>query len=320
MEIKDYLPKVKENISLAEYTTLKIGGDARYFFVAKNKEDLIKAVKSAKELGLPLFILGGGSNILFSDDGFDGLIIKNEMSDYGIRESYSGEFTIYAESGADLSGLVSLAQEKGLSGIEWAVGVPGTIGGAIYGNAQAFYFKISDFVKEIEMLDMETLEIKELSNEECTFSPKNSIFKKNKKLIIVSVVLDLKKGDKEEISEKMKEFLSHRKKKHPLDFPSAGSVFINKEIKIEDPELLKKFPELEEINKSGMIPSGFLVDKCGLKGKKIGQAQISEKHANFIINLGGAKAEDVLALIKLMKEKVKETFGISLEEEIQIIV
>jgi len=296
MDIKKRLPKIQENISLAEYTTIKIGGKARYFFKAENKEDLIKTIRVAKEFKLPFFILAGGSNILFSDKGYKGLVIKFQISNFKIQDS-----NIYTEAGVKLDNLVKSAQKENLTGLEWAAGIPGTVGGAIYGNAQAFNVKMSDLVKEVEILDIKTLKIKNLSKNQCSFSLKNSIFKINKNLIIISAVLKIKKGNKKEIEEKIKEFLKYRKEKHPLNFPSAGSVFINPE------------------NSKGIIHAGYLIEKCGLKGKKIGKAQISDKHANFIVNLKGAKSEDVLKLIKLTKQKVKEKFGILLKEEIQII-
>jgi len=314
MDIKEYLPEVKENISLAEHTTFKIGGKARYFYTAENKEDLVKAVKVAKQFSLPFFILGDGSNVLFSDKGFDGLVIKCQMSVIKCQDN-----NIFSDAGVELSGSVKLAKDNSLIGLEWASGIPGTVGGAVYGNAQAFGARISDIVKSAEVLDIETLKINNLSNKECQFFTKSSVFKNNKKLIIISVVLKLEKGNKEEIEQKTREYLNFRSKGYPVGLSSAGSVFINKEVKIEDPELLKEFPELKEFNKKGEIPSGYLIDKCGLRGKRIGGAQISEKHANFIVNLNKAKTEDVLALVKLAKERVKERFGIELKEEIQIV-
>ncbi len=161
--------------------------------------------------------------------------------------------------------------------------------------------------------------MKTFTNKECQFSLKNSIFKKNKNLIIVSAVLNFKKGKKEEIKKKIKEFLDYRRNKHPIEFPTPGSAFVNPEIKIKNKKLLKEFPELNGFNKLGIIAAGFLIAKSGLAGKKIGNAQISEKHSNFIVNLGGAKAKDVLALMNLARKKVKNNFGISLEPEVRFI-
>ena len=257
--------KFKRNISLAKHTTFKIGGPAEYFCMLNNKEDIIKAVKWAKERKLPFFVLGGGSNLLFSEKRYKGLVIK---------------------TGTPLFLYVS-------KGLEWAVGIPGTIEGAVYGNIGAFKKSMKDAVESVEVLDVETEKIKVFKNRDCQFSYRDSIFKRNKNLIILSVKIKPKKSN----PKKIKKYLNYRKETQPLNFPSAGSVFKN--------------------------PSGFsageLIEKCGLKGKKIGKAKISEKHANFIINLGGAKAKDVLKLIKFIKQKVKNKFGIYLQEEIQIV-
>ena len=294
MDIKKDLPGIQENILLKDYTTFKIGGKAKYFFVAKNKENIIKAVLAAKKFKLPFFILGGGSNVLVSDKGYKGLVIKLLTTNYKLLNT-----KIYAEASVLLSSLVSESIKNGLTGLEWAAGIPGTVGGAIYGNAGAFGKSMKDIVKEVEILKIldGRLQIVDFKNRECEFGYRDSIFKRNRNLIILSAVLQLKKGKKEDIKKKIKEYLNYRRKTQPLEFPSAGSVFKN--------------------------PSGFsageLIGKCGLKGKKIGKAKISEKHTNFILNLGGAKAKDVKKLINLIKKKVKKIFGIILEEEIQYL-
>lgn len=254
--------KFQENISLAKWTTFCVGGPAKYFFVAKNTNDLIKAVAFAKEKALPYFILGGGSNLLISDKGFSGLIISmknNQLSVDGNK--------IMAGAGARLSDLVRFSIENNLSGIEWAVGIPGTIGGAVKVNAHAFGSNISSLVKSIK--------------KECN--------------IIFSIELELKKGDKKESEKLIKEYITKRKNTQPLNCSSAGCVFKNPD---------------------GYF-AGKLIDECGLKGKQIGKAMISKKHANFIINLGGASAKDILALITLAKKSVKEKFSLDLKEEIQ---
>jgi len=298
MNIKKELPGVKENVLLKNHTTFKIGGKAKYFFVAKNKKDLIKAILVAKKYNLPFFVLGGGSNTLVSDRGFEGLVIKIQNS--RLRQGFGGQAklkTIYAEAGTSLGQLVNVALKNSLTGMEWATGIPGTVGGAIYGNAGAFGESIGDVVKKVEVLDTKDLRFKIYDLKKCKFGYRDSIFKHKKNLIILSAKIQLKKGKKSEIKRKIKEFLDYRQETQPLNFPSAGSVFKN--------------------------PPGFsageLIEKCGLKGKKIGKAKISEKHANFIVNLGGAKAKDVKKLINLIKKKIKKKFGITLEEEIQYL-
>jgi len=285
--------KFQENVLLSNHTTFKIGGPAKYFCVARNKKDLIKAVKKAKELKMPFFILGKGSNVLALDKGFNGIVIKIHNSKFIIHNS-----GIYVEAGVKLEDLVKLSIKKSLTDLEWAAGIPGTVGGAVYGNAQAFNIKMSDIIKSVEIFDVKTLKIKTLAKKECDFSEKHTVFKKNKNLIIFSAVLKLKNGKKKEIQKRIKKHLDYRKKNHPWKFPSAGSVFINK---------------------TGGSPSAHLIEKCGLKGIKAGGAKVSEKHAGFIVNTGEAKARDVLKLIKIIKQKVKSKFRIDLEEEIQII-
>ena len=362
MAIEKLLPRIQKNILLKNYTTFKIGGPARYFFVAESKEDLIKAIQMAKKLDLPFFILGGGSNLLVSDEGYKGLVIKIQNTKYpdfiedfpmksrtldevGARQSRNKiqNTKIMAEAGTALGKLVSASVEKGLTGLEWAAGIPGTIGGAIYGNAAAFGTSIGQLVESVEAFDSKSLKIKKFSKRQCRFSTKDNIFKRNKNqstkqsfvlgrahkimcsdLIILSAILKLKKGNKkptvhiQEIQNKIKEYLNYRKEKHP-DQPSAGSVFVNPQIKIKNRKLLKQFPQLKEFNKKGFIPAAWLIEKCGLKGKRIGNVKISEKHANFIVNLGNGRASDVLKLIKLIKNKVKKRFGIKLEEEIEYL-
>jgi UDP-N-acetylmuramate dehydrogenase len=309
------LPGVQKNILLKNYTTYKIGGFAKYFFVAKNKESLAKALEFAKRNKLPVFVFGGGSNLLVSDKGFKGLVIKIDIS--GIE--LNGKKVI-AGAGVGLAQLANLLAEKGLSGLEWAAGIPAaTIGGAIFGHAQAFGIKISDSVKEVTALDVKSLKIKRFTKNQCLFSLKSSIFKKTKRFVIISAVLEFSQQDTEEIKKLVEEFKSYRKNCHPINFPSAGSTFINPATKIKDEKLLIKFPELREYNRRGVIPAGFLLAKCGLSGKKIGDAQISEKHANFILNLGQAKARDVLALINLAQKAVKKTFKINLQKEVQLV-
>lgn len=300
-KIKEILPQIKENVLLKNYTTFKIGGPAKYFFIAKTKEDLKKAIILAKKINLPFFILGKGSNILISDKGYNGLVINFQFSNLKFQKN-----KIIAGGGISLGVLVNKSIKKGLTGLEWAIGIPGTLGGAIYGNAGAFGNTIADIVKSVEVLQIlgfknqkskiknYKFKIKKFKNKECQFSYRESVFKHKKNLIILSAELELKKAKKEEIKKKIFQYLDHRKKNQPLDFFSAGSIFKN--------------------------PLGYsagkLIEECNLKGERIGDAQISEKHANFIVNLGKAKASDVKKLINLIKKKVKKRFKINLEEEI----
>ncbi len=293
-KLKELLPGLQKNVSLKNYTTFKIGGPTKYFFRAREKEDLIKAIKMAKEFNLPFFILAGGSNLLMSDKGFNGLVVKNEARNFEIKKE-----RIIAESGAILDKVVARAVKVGLAGLEKGSGIPGTLGGAVYGNAgwPKGDWEIGKFVKEVELL-MPNGKIKRVGKNWLSFQYRNSRLKmaRDKKPIILEVVLKLKKGRPKDLEKRRQEILKIRSEKIPPGF-SAGSIFKNPSKK----------------------PAGFLIEKCGLKGKKIGKAQISQKHANFIVNLKGAKAADVLKLINLAKKKVKNKFGISLKEEIQFL-
>ncbi|MFZ3137410.1 MAG: UDP-N-acetylmuramate dehydrogenase [Thermodesulfovibrionales bacterium] len=317
----------RKNVSLKNYTTFKIGGRAKYFFIAKTKEDLFCAITAAKKLKLPFFVLGGGSNLLVSDKGYNGLIIKmqNAKIKMQFKEFHSSlasakasandksKCKIICESGTPLALVVSEATKNNLSGTEWASGIPGTVGGAVFGNAGAFQKSMKDIVKEIEVLDAKDLRFKIYDFKKCQFGYRDSIFKYKKNLIILSIVLNLKKGKKSEIKKKIKEYLNYKKERQPLNYPSAGSIFKN-------PSDFSA-GELGEENKSSSssFAAARLIEKCGLKGKRIGQAKISEKHANFIVNLGNARAKDVKKLINLIKKEVKKKFGALLDEEIQYL-
>jgi UDP-N-acetylmuramate dehydrogenase len=294
MNIIKELPTIQKNVSLAEHTTFKIGGKAKYFFIARTKEDLIKAILIAKKFKLKFFILGGGSNLLISDKGYDGLVIKTQNSKLEIRKKGT-IINFFCGAGTPLAKLVLESIKNSAQGLEWAAGIPGTVGGAIFGNAGAFNESMSNNIEEVEVFDIRNKVIKRLKNKDCRFEYRKSFFKKNKNLIILSAKLKLKKGKKEKIKEIIKEHLEKRKQFQPLNYPSAGSVFVNP--------------------KTG-LKTGEMIEKCGLKGKRIGKAKVSEKHANFIMNLGKAREKDVKKLIILIKKRVKNKFGIILKEEI----
>ena len=280
--------KIRKNISLAPLTTFKIGGPAKYFCQAETKQELIQAIKWAKNKKIPYFVLGGGSNLLVSDKGFDGLVIKLSM-----RQCQLSGTKILVGSGLMLAQAVMFSMKNNLTGLEWAAGIPGTIGGAVRGNAGAFGHSISDHLLKASVLRGNN--IIELKSKEIKFAYRQSIFQKNKD-IILSVVLSLKKRKEQKSQEVIQENLQQRKEAHPSQ-PSAGCIFKN--------------PKSES--------AGSLIDQCGLKGKQIGGARISQKHANFIINTGQARAKDVKTLIELIKKQVKDKFNIKLKEEVEYL-
>lgn len=314
---------IKKNIKLAEYTTFKIGGNAKYFFIAKNEKDILDILQWVAKKKEKIFILGGGSNLLFSDEGFNGLVIKMEMrGDIKIKKESEKKVILSIGAGCKFFKLIEFCRDNFLSGTEWASGIPGlTVGGAIRGNAGAFGVCMSDIVKNVSVVDSKerNKKIEKLSNKECLFKYRSSIFKEKRGYIILSAELELNRGDKKEIEEKIKSYAKFRKEKQPLVFRNAGSIFKNVCYDNFTPTLSKGELGLIEFKESGVVPAGWLIEKCGLKGVKIGGAMISEKHANIIVNLGKAKAKDVIDLMELAEYEVKKKFNIKLEREIEVV-
>ncbi|MCD6096845.1 UDP-N-acetylmuramate dehydrogenase [bacterium] len=307
------IPKfIQRNVSLASLTTFKIGGSAEYFVRALNLEILKQSLIWAKEKKLPFFILGGGSNILVSDKGFSGLVIKNELKKLEKR----GDIII-AGSGVFLSEFLEFALVNELSGGEFLVGIPGTLGGAVFANAGLSNQFISNLVQSVYFLDYHSLKIRCYLNKDCDFSYRYSCFQE-KQGVITQIELKMKNSSQDKIKALMAEY--RQKRANLPSLPSAGCVFKNINLKEIPPSSLEKikkefgFPE--EFCKKGVLPVSWLLDRMGFKGKTIGKAQVSQKHANFIVNLGGATADDVLILISLIKQKVRTKFGLQLCEEI----
>lgn len=304
---------IQKDVVLAPYTTYKIGGPAKFFVIATNPEELAEAEKLGKEQNLLIFILGGGSNLLISDEGWPGLVIKVAISGLEFQDS-----TVKVGSGVSMVSLAQEAASRGLSGLEWVASLPGTVGGAIRGNAGAFRFDIGQAVKSVTVWRGDR--VVEMTRVECVFGYRDSCFKQeNKSDVILSAVLELKTGDREEIQKQLEEYINHRTKNLPVE-PSAGCVFKNY-VFANTHELPTGLRELipAEYVKYKKIPAAWLIEQAGLKGAKVGGAEVSSQHANFILNTAGATAKDVLELIRQIKEKVYNKFNISLSEEIQII-
>ncbi len=306
---------IQENILLKNHTSYKIGGPARYFAEAKSIADIKEALEFWKKEGMALFVLAGGNNVIFSDSGFAGLVLKVSLDSIKV----SGE-EITAEAGAKLSDVVELASKNSLKGIEWAGGLPGTIGGAVFGNAGAFGGEMKDIVVEVKSLDIRNPEkIVSRDNRECGFGYRTSIFKNIRNEIILSIELRLQPGESEEIEKAIKEHIGYRIERQPLEYPSAGSTFKNIDANLVSEEQKKEWSAVMKTDPFPLVPVAHLLSEAGLKGKRVGGAMISEKHPNFFINVGGATASDVLDLISLAKKTIKEKFGIGLEEEVQIV-
>jgi UDP-N-acetylmuramate dehydrogenase len=280
--------RVKINEPLAQYTTFKIGGPADFFFNALSQEELAGVVKKARQFKVSYLVLGGGSNLLVGDLGFRGLVIKVGFGKVSVQKGE--EVRILAEPGAILADLVETAAQSSVTGLEFLAGIPGTVGGAVRGNAGAWQQLIGEGVYRVKALN-EKGEIVWLSQKDCRFDYRQSVFK-NSPLVIMEVELRGQLGEQPQIREKVKEYLEKRAAQ-PKE-PSAGCIFVNPRPR----------------------SAGALIEELGLKGAQIGGAKISLEHANFIVNTGGAKAVEVVELINLAKNKVKERFGIELKEEI----
>lgn len=292
-ELTAFLDEQKIEYRLDEpmkaHTTFKIGGNADLYIVANTLEELRVITAKLKAADIPYMMLGKGSNLLVSDEGIEGAVIELSGDFKEIR--VDGD-TITCGAGVTLSKLCTVALEHSLSGLEFAYGIPGSVGGAVFMNAGAYSGETKDVVEEVVFLDNNG-EIATYTNEEVRFSYRYSIFKETGEIILFSKY-KLTKDDPESIKARMDDFMNRRRTKQPLEYPSAGSVF--------------KRPE-------GAF-AGTLIEQCGLKGKTVGGAQVSEKHAGFIINVGGATCEDVMNLVKLVQDTVKSETGYTLEREL----
>lgn len=286
--------KIIHNEPMRNHTSFKIGGNADLFVSVVNEDELKQVLNYAKLNNLPITIIGNGSNLLVSDNGIRGLVIKIDIQYLNIEDN-KNDIIVRVGSGNKMMALGIQLKENEISGFEELSGIPGTIGGAIFMNAGAYGKEMKDIVISTKCMNKDC-EIFELSNEEQNFEYRSSIFNQ-KEYIILETKLKLQKGNKDDIEQKMKEYLNKRKEKQPLEYPSAGSTFKRKE---------------------GII-TAKLIDECGLKGYKIGGAMVSEKHAGFIVNTGNATAKDVIDLIKYVKDKVFEKYGVDIEEEIKLI-
>ena len=286
------LGKLILNTSLKNYNTYKVEATAKYIFYPYNVENLIKMLEYIKENNISYKILGKGSNLIFNFDVYEGILIKlDELNQVTIEDD-----TITVESGYPLIKLAMEVSNLGLTGLEFATGIPGTIGGAVYMNAGAYKSDMSNVIEDVTYLTPK-LEIKTVKNEELNFGYRTSIFKENKDNVILKTTLKLSKGDKEEILKLIQERATKRKESQPLEYPSAGSVFRN--------------PEGDF--------AGRLIEEQGFKGKNINGAEVSTKHANFIINTDNCSGKDIVELINEIKETIKKEYDIDLILEQEII-
>lgn len=305
--------KIQENIPLALHSNLKIGGSAKYFALSHSVLDLKEILSEGKNLTSRFFIFGQGTNILFSDLGFDGLVIKVDIK--GIVER---DGLIRVGAGVLMSELLEFCITNSLSGLEWAGGLPGTVGGAVRGNAGAYNGEMKDKIVEVESIAINSLNILKRNIDECQFGYRASIFKKDLegKEIITYATFKLEKGEKSEIKELIEDKINKRKLRHPLEYPNLGSTFQNVPVEKFSTAQIEELSVYIKNDPFPVIPAAKLNFLAGFSGKRVGNVQLSQKHTNFIINRGGGTAVEVKKLIGLIKTKVKKLYSVDLEEEI----
>lgn len=301
MNIEEILEKSKlnkENLyydePMAKHTSFKIGGPADVFIKVDNIEELKEILDLSKKNQIPLTIIGNGSNLLVTDKGIRGITVKLNLKDIEIKNENNKQI-IKVEAGVPVGLLAQKLLKEEITGFEELSGIPGTIGGAVIMNAGAHGKELKDILKKVTAMDYNG-NIHEFTNEECQFSYRNSRFQKEK-YIILQATLELEKGNSTEIKEKMDEYMQFRKEKQPIEYPNAGSTF----------------------KRGEDFVTAKLIDEAGLKGYKVGGAQVSKKHAGFIVNVDNATAKDVIELTDYIKEKIEEKFGKKINLEIQII-
>ena len=282
----------QKELALSSKSSFKIGGKADLAVFPKNAGELEYVVAYLKDREIPYIVVGNGSNILFEDEGYRGCVIftekMNEVKVEGNR--------LYAGAGASFTAMATVAKNASLTGLEFAYGIPGSCGGAVVMNAGAYVGEVSQVLESCTVFDAEKYEVYTLTKDEMNLSYRHSILSDKKNLICISATFTLKEGKKDEIDDVMRDLMQRRRSKQPLEYPSAGSVF-----KRPGPDLFV----------------GKMVEDSGLKGYTIGGAQVSQKHAGFIINIGGATAKDVLDLVAHIKSVVRANYGVELECEIR---
>lgn len=319
-------PEVRQNILLSHYTSMRVGGPARFFATVTSIESLQNIILAAKTEKIPFVILGGGCNTIASDDGYNGLVIKIhlnsvERQDCALRAPCGGtHFKIGA--GYPTAAFAQMLAKESLTGFEWAAGIPGSIGGAIYGNAGAMGSETKDAIESVTIFDATNNQIKAIANDACEFSYRHSGFKNHTDQIICEAVFAFKPGNESEIRALIKQYLDKRTAEQPLDTSNSGCIFKNTILQSDeemDHIMAKGFPVTQAMRDKKAISSWMIVDACGGRGLKQGGFEISTKHCNFFLNHGTGTARELKELITIIKTKALEKFGIELKEEVQYL-
>lgn len=317
---------IREHVFLAPFTSIKIGGPAHFFVEAKTKKEVGEVLHWAHEKRIPCAVLGAGSNVLIMDRGFDGLLVRMCLKTF----SFEGEY-MYADAGVSMARASASSLQQNLTGFEWAAGIPGTVGGSVYGNAGCFGGEMKDVVESVLVFDINTSKSYKLQATSCNFGYRESIFKKNKDLLILSATFKLKHIS-DEVKKEKQVWIGHmmreRVTEQAIGERTMGSTFMGISLTDKTMRTLQSYDDRFTKGKNscwvfesrrGMISAGFLIEQAGLKEKKIGGVCVSPKHANFLVSDNTATAEHVVMLIAYIKEFIHRKFGIMLEEEIQYI-
>ncbi|MBU5636725.1 UDP-N-acetylmuramate dehydrogenase [Geomonas sp. Red69] len=301
---------IEEYVPLAPFTSFRVGGPARFLIGARTLRELREALRFADRMKLPFCILGGGSNLLVSDEGFPGVAIRLLMN----RVTRSGGM-VRVQGGFDLTALVHRTVGWGLSGLESLAGIPGTVGGAVRGNAGAYGGAIADALATVSALDAATLHSVTLRRDQCAFGYRDSRFKRDPGLIVVGALLALTPGDRDEIGTKVAETLAKREAKQLSCDLSAGSFFMNPVV--DDAGLIRRFEEDQGVRcRECRIPAGWLIDQAGLRSLRVGGAAVSHRHANYLVNTGAATAAEIVELARQVRKEVQVKLGVVLREEV----
>lgn len=308
--------EIVQHKPLSSLTTFEIGGAAKYFVEVKTEAEIREAILWAREHGETFFVMGGGSNILVPDEGIDGLVIRIVSNQFGFVDG-----VLEADAGCNLLSLIRVAAEEGFRGWEKLAGIPGTLGGAVRGNAGAFGSEIKDFVTWVRALDTNTLEAHEFSNAECSFDYRMSYFKKHPELIILVVQARLAQtggGDaRADVHAEIEATIAEREKRHIQNVRAAGSYFMNP---VAPQAVVAQFEAEKGVeSRGGRVPAGWLIEKAGMKGVCVGDACSSSQHPNYLVNTGKATAVEVRTLANEIKHAVHERFGVALREEAVVL-
>jgi len=299
---------IQENVSLSNLTTFEIGGPARYFVDVSSEAEIREAISWARENAQQFFVIAGGSNLLVPDAGLAGLVIRIVSKKFDIAEK-----GLEAQAGCNLLSLIRASAEEGLGAWEKLAGIPGTIGGAVRGNAGAFGPEIKDFVTYVRAINTKTEDVHEFSNAECEFDYRMSFFKKNPEWIILDVRLKTCQDDILTCRRLIEETIAEREKRHIQNVKAAGSFFMNP---VAPLNIVSMFEQKKGVkSRGGRVPAGWLIEKAGMKGAQLGGAKVSPQQANYIINANNATAEEVRELAQKVKEEVRRQFDVALQEE-----